>query len=160
MKKIYVLGICIFVGLFTLLTITQFSKDNESNEIKCISEFLETYYTNEITVNTHDISDIKIFEKYMTNKAYEKFYTDRSYPYKLTGSIENIKITDIKIESIPNTDETYHTYYVSFTLSNNYNNKEKIVTNYTMNLEKEGNKWKISYNNNLYFLQKWLSETI
>lgn len=96
----------------------------------------------------------------MTKEAYEKFYIDRIYPYNLTRSIDNLEISDIKFESIPNKDDTYHSYNVLFILKNNDENKEKEVTNYKMSLEKEGSKWKIGMNNSLYFLHNWLLEII
>jgi hypothetical protein len=160
MKNIYTFVIFIIIGLFLLLTITQCTKDNDNQEKKCITSFLETYFTNEIPLATDAIPDLKIYKKYLTNDAYESFYIDRIYPYELKGNIDNLEICDIEIESIPNKNDTYHNYNVSFTLKNNENNKEKEVTNFEIRLEKEGIKWKISNNNNLYFLQKWLVETL
>ncbi|MEW8995831.1 hypothetical protein [Clostridium sp.] len=147
MKRIYTLIICILMVLLLFLTITQCSQDNEEKEKKLITDFTETYFTT-------PGKDAKIFKKYMTKEAYDNFYTDRGASIRnknssgYTGDIEDLEISDVKIDLMPNTNETYHYYNVSFTLKNN-DIKNEAEVSYQISLEKENNKWKIGMNNRL-----------
>lgn len=153
MKRIYALIACVLMGLLLLLTIIGFSKDKKSDE-EVIASFLETYFTN-------PSDDVAIYKKYMTDNAYKSWIIDRGYircpsNNNVKERISNLELSDIKIEPIPDKNETYHYYSVSFKLKNNSNNKEKEVTDYKISLEKEGSKWKIGRNNTLSMLQYWI----
>ncbi|WP_346935766.1 hypothetical protein [Clostridium sp.] len=90
----------------------------------------------------------------MTKEAYENFYTDRGAYIRnknssgYTGDLEDLEISDVKIDLIPNADDTYHYYDVSFTLKNN-DIKNEAEVSYQISLEKENSKRKIGMNNRL-----------
>ncbi|WP_346912617.1 hypothetical protein [Clostridium sp.] len=156
MKRIYALVICIFMVLLLFLAITQCSKNTEVKEKKLITDFTETYFTT-------PGEDTKIFKKYMTKEAYENFYTDRGAYIRnknssgYTGDIEDLEISDVKIDLMPNTNGTYHYYNVSLTLKNN-DIKNEAEVSYQISLEKENNKWKIGMNNRLDTLLMWIQK--
>ncbi|WP_346961674.1 hypothetical protein [Clostridium sp.] len=156
MKRIYTLIICILMVLLLFLAITQCSQDNEEKEKKLITDFTETYFTT-------PGEDAKIFKKYMTKEAYKNFYIDRGAYIRnknssgYTGDIEELEISDIKIELMPNTNDTYHYYDVSFTLKNN-DIKNEAEVSYQISLEKENSKWKIGMNNRLDTLLMWIQK--
>jgi len=133
--------------LLIFLVITQCSKNTEVKEKKLITDFTETYFTT-------PGEDAKIFKKYLTKEAYESFYADRGASIRnkngsgYTGDIEDLEISDVKIDLMPNTNETYHYYNVSLTLKNN-DIKNEAEVSYQISLEKENNKWKIGMNNRL-----------
>lgn len=156
MKKIYTSMICILMVSLLALTITGCSKNTEAKEKEIITDFTETFFTT-------PGDDDKIFKKYLTKEAYEYFSTDRYASSRTkttgvyTGKIEDLEISHIKIELMPNTNETYHYYNVSLTLKNN-SFKDEVEASYQMCLEQENNKWKIGKNNRLSTLTMWMQK--
>lgn len=150
MKKICCIFLCI---LAVIALITGCSDYNTKEQRDLVRDFTTVFFTS--PENNADI-----FKDYITEKTYDYFSVNKVAETRIPdsdvkGSMEDIKIKDLKIKYSSSTTQSHHDFNVSFTLENSKTHHEEEVS-FKLVLNKEDKVWKVSPYNDFDELTKAL----